>query len=192
MFGVALCGLLLAPIVWTYRRLQVQVDLERMAAETARMQAEAVMLRARAGADEAAFDAAIVAATDPFTPGSHAKPPDTLWAALGVSHPLFVQGRAKDLSIEFTLVNDTKQPIEPKLAESRIVINGKELADSGSMMARGATPDRFRTLAPGDHLQFTLAVGEHFHGPGIYLVSWKGQRFQSPEIVLRILPVEAD
>jgi hypothetical protein len=178
--------------VWTYRRFQVQVDLERMAAETARMQAEAVMLRARASAYEAAFDAALVADTDRVTPDSQAKRPDTLWAALGVSHPLFVQGRAQDLSIDFTLVNDGSKPIEPKLAESRIVINGKELAESGWIKGSGVRAADIRSLSPGERLEFRLPFGDYFHEPGIYRVSWKGQRFHSPEIVFRILPAGAD
>ena len=43
----------------------------------------------------------------------------SLWAGLSVNHPIFKAGQAKDLRIEFTLVNDGDQVIDPKIAESR-------------------------------------------------------------------------
>ena len=47
---------------------------------------------------------------------------------MSVNHAIFKAGQTKDLRIEFTLVNDGDKVIDPKIPESRIVINGKELS----------------------------------------------------------------
>ena len=114
-----------------------------------------------------------------------------LWAGLSVNHPIFKAGRTKDLRIEFTLVNDSDRLIDPKITESRIVINGKELSDSGQILSNVQKGARFSALSPGQSLQFDCLLGDQFKEPGIYRVSWKGAGFQSSEIVLRILPEEA-
>ena len=110
---------------------------------------------------------------------------------MSINHPVFKAGQTKDLRIEFTLVNDGAKVIDPKIAESRIIINGEELTDSG-VVARSVRGDaRFQALSPGDSLQFGILLGDHFKEAGTYRVSWKGAGFQSAEIVLRILPEKA-
>ena len=112
----------------------------------------------------------------------------SLWAGLSVNHPIFKAGQTKDLRIEFTLVNDGDQVIDPKIPESQIVINGKELSDSGLILSSVQKGARSEALSPGESLQFDCLLGDQFKEPGIYRVSWKGAGFHSPEIVLRILP----
>jgi len=182
MTVVALCALLLVPLVWMVRRAQLQVTMERLAAENARAQAEKAVAQARSA--QVVFTANKAGTTDQPKAGS-------LWAVLSVNHPLFKAGQTKDLRIEFTLVNDGDGVTDPKISESRIVINGKELADSGLILGSGPNDARFKALSPGDSLQFSLLLGDEFKEPGTYRVSWKGRGFQSPEIVLRILPEEA-
>ena len=110
---------------------------------------------------------------------------------MSVNHPIFKAGQTKDLRIEFTLVNDGDKVIDPKIPESRIVINGKELSDSGLILSSVQKGARFKALSPGESLQFDCLLGDQFKEPGIYRISWKGAGFHSPEIVLRILPEEA-
>ena len=107
---------------------------------------------------------------------------------MSVNHPIFKAGQTKDLRIEFTLVNDGDKVIDPKIPESQIVINGKELTDSGLIFSSVQKGTRFRALSPGESLQFSLPLGDQFKEPGTYRISWKGAGFHSPEIVLRVLP----
>jgi hypothetical protein len=115
----------------------------------------------------------------------------SLWAGLTVNHPNFRAGQTKDLRIEFTLVNDGDKVIDPKIPKSRIVINGKELGDSGLILSRVQMDDRFKASPPGQSLQFDCLLGDQFKESDIYRVSWKGAGFRSQDIVLRILPKEA-
>ena len=84
-----------------------------------------------------------------------------------------------------------RELIDPKIAESWIVINGKELSDSGLILSGGLKDAQVRAMSAGDNLQFAVGLGDHFTEPGTYRVCWKGTGFQSPEILLRILPVKA-
>jgi uncharacterized membrane protein YciS (DUF1049 family) len=193
LIAVACCGLLLAPIVLRFRHIQAQVNLERLAAESARAQAASAR-RAQVRAAQAAFaaraakNAAEVDAADQTKAGPQADRPSNLWAALSVNHPLFEQGQTKDLKIEFTLVNDGDTSIDPKIADSVIVINGQELAESSVILGGGPKDGRFQLLPPGAHVQLSRALGDHCNKPGVYRVSWKGDGFQSPEIVIRVVP----
>jgi len=47
MITVAFCAILLAPLVWMLRRAELQVTMERLAAENARAQAERALAQAR-------------------------------------------------------------------------------------------------------------------------------------------------
>ena len=145
---------------------------ERAAAERARSAAQATR--------------AALAAAKPGT--ADQKKAGSLWAGLSVNHPVFKAGQTKDLRIEFTLVNDGDKVIDPKIPESRIVIDGKELGDSGSILSSAQKGNRPKALPPGESVQFDCALGDRFKEPGIYRVSWKGSGFQSSEIVLRIMP----
>ena len=51
---------------------------------------------------------------------------------------------------------------------------------------------RFAALPPGDHLRFVYVLGDHFKGPGVYRVSWRGANFRSPVVVFRVLPEKAN
>jgi len=182
MIAVALCALLLAPLVWVLRRTELQLTMERLAAENASAQAERAVAQARSA--RAVFTATTAAATDQPTV-------ESLWAALSVNHPVFKAGQTKDLRIEFTLVNDGEEVIDPKIPESRIVINSKELGESELVVSSVLKDARFKALSPGDSLQFSVALGDEFKEPGTYRVSWNGAGFQSAEIVVRILPDKA-
>lgn len=183
MIAVACCALLLALAAWTVRQAQMRAMLERVMA--AEREAQALLARDLAQREAArASEAAAKLGTADQNAGS-------LWAGLSVNHPIFKAGQTGDLRIEFTLVNDGDQVIDPKIAESRIVINGKELGDSGLILSGIQKGARFKALPPGESLQFDCPLGDQFKEPAIYRVSWKGAGFHSPEVVLRILPEEA-
>jgi type II secretory pathway pseudopilin PulG len=188
MISVALCALILAPFVWMYRRAQAERQQLVMAAlDAARAQADNARLALLS--DPAAFNAPpLVPANPPREVGPQADRGSNLWAALSVNHPLFEQGQTKDLKIEFTLVNDGDTSIDPKIADSVIVINGQELAESSVILGGGPKDGRFQLLPPGAHVQLSRALGDHCNKPGVYRVSWKGDGFQSPEIVIRVVP----
>jgi type II secretory pathway pseudopilin PulG len=183
MIAVALCALLLALAAWTVRQAQMRAMLERaMAAER---EAQALLARDLAQREAAQNTLAVakLGTVDQQKTG-------TLWAGLTINHPIFRADQTKDVKIEFTLVNDGDKVIDPKIPESRIVINGKELGDSGLILRSVPREARSQALSPGATLQFDCPLGDHFKEPGIYRVSWRGAGFQSPEIVIRILPEE--
>jgi hypothetical protein len=111
-----------------------------------------------------------------------------LWASLSVSRPLFHAGWTKELLIHFTLVNDGSKTIDPRIESSKIIINGVELENSGFILSNGPRDRRWRAVPPGDSLEFTYALEDYFKEPGIYRVSWKGDNFETPTIVFRIMP----
>jgi hypothetical protein len=184
MIAVALCAVLLALAVMTVRHFEARVTMERLLAEEARAQALLASDLAQARSTQAALVATKVGTIDQTKAGS-------LWAGLNASHAIFKAGQTKDLRIEFTLVNDGDKVIDPKIADSRIVINGKERTDSGLIFSSVEKGGRFRALSPGESLQFDCQLGDRFKEPGTYRISWKGADFRSPEIVLRILPEKA-
>ena len=115
-----------------------------------------------------------------------------LWAALSVSRPVFRAGSTKELLIHFTLVNDGVKPIDPKIESSKIIINGEELENSALILGNGPRDARWNALPPGDMLEFTYALEDYFKKPGIYRVSWKGDNFEAPTIVFRVMPYKTD
>jgi hypothetical protein len=180
MIAVAFCALLLVPLVWTFRQAEA-LRRERLLAEQARYQALLARDLAQVRSPQAAAKLGI---TERSKVGA-------LWAGLSVNHPTFIAGQTKDLRIEFALVNDGYKVIDPKIADSRIIINGKELTDSGAILSSIQKGARSQALSPGESLQFDCLLGDHFREPGIYRVYWKSSGIQSSEIVLRILPKEA-
>lgn len=122
-----------------------------------------------------------------------------LWAAISVSHPVFDAEVASEdpFLLHLALVNDGEKTIDPELAASQLIVNGKEVGDDWSRtIGNGLRDDRFEALPPGDHLAMTISFGgdfrealaRHFREPGVYRVSWKGKRFESPQVVFRVMP----
>jgi hypothetical protein len=149
-------------------------------AEQARDQALQARELAQVRTAQAALVVAKLGAADQPEAGS-------LWAGLSVNHPIFKAGQTTDLRIEFTLANDGDKVIDPRIEDSRIVINGKEHTDSGLILNSVQKGAHFKALSPQDSIQFSFPLGDEFKEPGIYRISWKGAGFHSPEIVLRIL-----
>jgi hypothetical protein len=122
-----------------------------------------------------------------------------LWAAISVSHPVFDAEvwSQRPFLLHLALVNDGEKIIDPELDSSQLIVNGKEVGDDWTItIGNGPRDDRIEALPPGDHLEMTISFGRdfrealarHFREPGIYHVSWKGKRFESPAIVFRVMP----
>ena len=184
MIAIALCAVLLFLAVMMVRHFEARVMVERLLADQARNEAQQAEYLAQVRSAQAALDAVKPDITDQSKAGS-------LWAGLSVNHPVFKAGQTKDLSIEFTLVNDGDKEIDPKIPQFRIVINGKECTDSALIFSSVQKGTRSEALSPADSLQFSLPLGDQFKEPGTYRISWKGAGFHSPEIVLRVLPEAA-
>ena len=125
-----------------------------------------------------------------------------LWAAVSVSDTLLNWGDLKwqtglhpPFMIHFYVVNDGDKVVDPKLKSSRLFINGKECKgrdglDWPHIVANGPGDDRCEALPPGDYLSFGYALGDYFKEPGVYRVKWKGESFEAPEVVFRVMPRE--
>jgi hypothetical protein len=115
-----------------------------------------------------------------------------LWASISVSRPLFHAGWTKELLVHFTLVNDGSETLDPRIESSKIIINGVELEESGFILSNGPKDKRWRALPSGDSLELTYALEKYFKEPGIYRVSWKGEGFETPTIIFRVMPYKTN
>ena len=110
-----------------------------------------------------------------------------LWAAISVNDPVYVKGKDGPLMIHFGLVNDGSKVVDPGIGSTQLFVNGKELKDWPFTAAQGPQDDRFEALPPGDSLRFAVDLRRHFQKDGIYKVSWKGDGFESSQIVFRVI-----
>jgi type II secretory pathway pseudopilin PulG len=185
---IAVVALVLAPMVLItrqYQQVRVMEARARAEAELARAQAvRAQYLAAKLEAEQRA----VADRESQAGGGPTAVKKGGLWAALGVNRAVFRKDEAKDLAVEFTLVNDGDSVADPGIGDSRVVINGKSWEDSGLILSNGPRDDRYRALPPGESLRFVYALGDRFKEPGVYRVSWRGPKFRSAEVVFRVLP----
>src|SRR5438874_13329203 len=89
-------------------------------------------------------------------------PSRTVWAAISVSHPIFIAGKG-DIDIQFGVVNDTAQPIRYRdiLDTTSLLVNGVVLPDSSFRISEGPGPIG-PTLAPGETFRFGKQLTSHF------------------------------
>lgn len=126
-----------------------------------------------------------------------------LWAAVSVSDTILNWGDTSwevglrpPFMIHFYLVNDGEKLIDPRVEASQLFINGKECKGRNApygldwpfTVANGLRDNRWHALPPGDYLGFGYAMGGHFKEPGIYHIKWKGEGFEAPEVVFRVIP----
>jgi hypothetical protein len=106
------------------------------------------------------------------------KPPNT--------QPSFVM-------VSFVLLNDGGSPANSSPGSWTLVLDGKELDDSGMIFGNGPMPaGGYGTLGPGESYSFGkgLDLSRYFPKPGDYSMGWKGKEFQSPTI--RVTVVKSD
>ena len=93
------------------------------------------------------------------------------------------------VKVAFLLLNDSETAQSTAPETWTIVIDGKELSDSGFILGNGPGPTGgYRTLAAGSTFDFgkALPIAKYFPETKEYRVSWKGGSFQSPTVVVRI------
>jgi hypothetical protein len=110
-----------------------------------------------------------------------------LWATVSASDSKFQEGEIKQLMINFTVTNDGKITVDPKIKSSKIVINGKELDDSALIFGNGPRGANWNALAPGGTLRFSYDLAKYFQASGVYRISWKGQGFEAPTIEFKVV-----
>ena len=128
-----------------------------------------------------------VPAVTGLTQKEAAKEGKKLWIAISVNEPVYVKGKDGPLMIYFGLVNDGKKVVDPGIGSTQLLVNGKELKDWPLTAAQGPRDDRFEALPPGESLRFAVDLRRHFQKTGIYKVSWKGDGFESAQIVFRVI-----
>lgn len=115
--------------------------------------------------------------------------PSTLWAGLSINRSLFREGQTEDLQFYFAVVNDGHMIVDPKIEDTRIIVNGAELKEAGMPVFRnGLRPMNFNALKPGDAIEIMPVLGTYFGKSGTYQVSFKGADFETPPVVFRVLP----
>jgi hypothetical protein len=91
--------------------------------------------------------------------------------------------------VAFHLLNDSETAQTTAPESWKIVIDGKELSDSGWIFGNGPEPvGGYGTLATGSTFDFGMAlpIAKYFPGTKEYRISWKGRYFQSPTVTVRI------
>jgi len=108
-----------------------------------------------------------------------------LWAAIGVSKPVFQLHEAETMTVSFVVVNDGQVEANPRLEASHLFINGVEPTDWTNVIGNGL---RYGGDLPrGKILSFGYQLG-YFSKPGIYTLRWEGQGFSSSTVTFRVLP----
>jgi len=135
-------------------------------------------------------------ANSDLTPGNqdegrtHKPKQSTLWAAISVPQPIFVEGyEAEHLQIYFAVYNDSESAIAPNVESSHLFVNGVEPEDWSYVIGNGIRNELFSSLPPGQTLQFTYLLGpRYFLKPGLYTLRWEGENFKSPDLTFRVVP----
>ncbi len=92
--------------------------------------------------------------------------------------------------VTFVLLNDTEALLNPAAEPWKILIDGKEVPDSGFILGNGPMPtDGYAKLAPGASFTFSkaLSIAKYFPERREYTISWQGKDFRSPTITF--LPI---
>ena len=91
--------------------------------------------------------------------------------------------------VAFHLLNDSETAQTTAPESWKIVIDGKELSDSGWIFGNGPEPvGGYGKLAAGSTFDFgkALPIAKYFPETKEYRISWKGRYFQSPTVTVRI------
>jgi len=89
------------------------------------------------------------------------------------------------VALSFLLLNDSDTPADIEAGSWKIIVDGVELPNpqvtGGALVPPGPLP-------PGQHREWSigLPMTRHFAHAGEYRVSWRGERFQSPTIIIKI------
>ena len=87
----------------------------------------------------------------------------------------FVATNLSDMPIRFTALRE----------ETVLLINGKELSDSGFGFANGPHPTT-QFLPPGKSYLFSYQMTRFFKTPGLYRIEWRGKDFSTLPVEFRV------
>jgi hypothetical protein len=93
--------------------------------------------------------------------------------------------------LTFILLNDSEVPVNAVAGGWQIVIDGKELKDSGFIFGNGPGPvGGYGILKPGESYELGkgLELSRYFPEEREYRVSWKAKGFQSSTITVTVTP----
>ena len=91
--------------------------------------------------------------------------------------------------VSFILDNDGAAAVKSTDGGWQIVIDRKELPDSGYIFGNGPKPEGgYGILRPGEWYEFgkELAIAKYFHTLGEHTMSWKGGKFHSSTVKVTI------
>jgi hypothetical protein len=92
--------------------------------------------------------------------------------------------------IAFLLLNDSASDLNTAPESWTIVVDGKDLQDSGFILGNGPMPSKgYGTLDSGANFQFgkALPIAKYFPEPREYKISWRGKYFQSPTATIAVI-----
>jgi hypothetical protein len=121
-------------------------------------------------------------------PGSGQNKPHSLWAAVTVPRPVFVEGQGEQPSLTFAIVNDGATTVNPMFGPTRLFINGSELKAWDLISSNGPKTSDHSALPPGHFVEFGYDFGAYFKKPGIYTVRWESPQFSPARITFRVVP----
>ncbi len=118
----------------------------------------------------------------------------TLKATVSTPQTTISELEADQITLSFTILNSGKETIESCLADSRLLINGKEINDwipSYSTGFSGAADfidhNKEAMLLSGRTYRFHSLPIDRPGKPGTYKVVWESKDFQSPPLKIRVL-----
>lgn len=85
----------------------------------------------------------------------------------------------RPLYIEFKLENKSAVTQNPKINQSKLLLNGKELPESSMIFGNGPRDQRFTALPAGQSLNFSHDLRVYVRQPGRYQLVWKGENYSS-------------
>jgi hypothetical protein len=118
---------------------------------------------------------------------AQSSPGERLWAAIGVTKPVFQFREADTINVLFFVVNAGQAAADPHVGSSHLFINGVEPGSWPIVINNGIRNSYFQSLPSGKLLSFTYQLN-YFVKPGIYTLLWQGQDFKSAEVTFRVLP----
>ena len=107
----------------------------------------------------------------------------------GITARLTQEYSEPSMMVVFLLLNDSETAQSTAPESWKLVIDGKELEDSGYIFGNGPAPTGgYGTLGPGATFDFgkALPIAKYFPERREYRISWRGRYFQSPTVTVRI------
>jgi hypothetical protein len=119
---------------------------------------------------------------------ANAEKASRLWASVSVSHPVIDWGlmRPEEFTMQFAVVNDGAEAINPDVDRAELFVNGKAVDEVRFIVE--VRDWRWKSLPPKQYITFKRNNARYFKEPGTYRLTWRGQRFESPEVIFRVVP----